>query len=226
MKNWIEIFVVVFVFISLSAYAIIPNIIQNRDIIPSDTITSHIQIIEADTLVEPIIDNLEEYHTAKAILIDEVDAYIHKIAPKSKLNGNVIVEGCEKYNIDIIFVLAQGQQESHFGTAGVAAKTNSVFNVLAYDGRSAHDMNKRGHGFSHPNHSVEPYLELLTSRYLIDNKTEKDLMRKYVDKNGHRYASSKTYEQTLRRLYNKIDSTTDITEKYNQFRKYKILAEL
>ena len=215
MKHWKEIVLVSIAFIILATSTVVHMTVgwgyrPHRSYITSITAQEH-QL---------------QYYAAKEALVEEVDNYIHEVAPNSALTGLAIVNGCEKYNIDVIFVLAQGQQESHFGTMGIAAKTNSVFNVLAYDGRSAADMNKKGHGYSHPDLSVEPYLELLINNYLVDGKTEKDLLHNYVNVNGDRYASCTNYEDLLSGLYIKIDSTTDITEKYKRFRKCKIIAEI
>ena len=110
----------------------------------------------------------------------------------------VLVENCEKYGIPISFTLAQGEIESHFGTTGLAYRTNSVWNVGAYDSYSLSDIT---HKFSNPNNSVVPYLELLTSNYLF-NKTVEDLLDNFVDINGNRYASDTYYETKLK---SKID---------------------
>lgn len=165
-----------------------------------------------------------KYYSSKDAVIESIDKYIDSIAPGSCLNGMVIFEMCEKYSVDIIFVLAQGQLESGFGTAGIAAKTNSVWNVMAFDGRSASDMIAKGHGFDHPDFSVEPYLQLITTKYLVKDKTEIDLMNNFVSSTGHRYASSKTYEAQLSALYNRIKKTTNIDDNYNTYRKYKTLC--
>ena len=165
-----------------------------------------------------------KYYSSKDAVIESIDKYIDSIAPGSCLNGMVIFEMCEKYSVDIIFVLAQGQLESGFGTAGIAAKTNSVWNVMAFDGRTASDMIAKGHGFDHPDFSVEPYLQLITTKYLVKDKTEIDLMNNFVSSTGHRYASSKTYEAQLSALNNRIKKTTNIDDNYNTYRKYKTLC--
>lgn len=148
-------------------------------------------------------------------LINEVDTYIDKISPSSKLDGKTVVDMCIKYNIDIMFVLAQGQIESHFGTTGTARKTNSVFNVGAFDGYSSNTQIKKGYGFDHPNDSVEPYLILLINNYLVNDKNTDDLMYNYVNKYGQRYASHTGYEKMLRSVYNKINKTTNINHYQN-----------
>ena len=162
--------------------------------------------------------NIIEYRdSVKTQLINEVDNYINTIAPSSKLDGEIVVDMCCEYNVDIAFVLAQGQIESHFGTAGTARKTNSVFNVGAYDGYSASKQRANGFGFSHPNESVEPYLILLTSNYLVNGKTINDLMVSYINYLGMRYASDTRYEYMLRSVYNKINSKTNINSLYNDY---------
>lgn len=162
--------------------------------------------------------NIIEYtDSVKTQLITEVDTYINTIAPSSKLDGEIVVDMCCEYNVDIAFVLAQGQIESHFGTTGTARKTNSVFNVGAYDGYSAAKQRANGFGFSHPNESVEPYLILLTNNYLVNGKTINDLMVSYINYLGMRYASDTRYEYMLRSVYNKINSKTNINSLYNEY---------
>ena len=162
-------------------------------------------------------NNIEYTDSVKTQLINEVDTYINTIAPSSKLDGEIVVDMCCEYTVDIAFVLAQGQIESHFGTAGTARKTNSIFNVGAYDGYSAAKQRANGFGFSHPNESVEPYLILLTNNYLVNGKTINDLMHVYVNHLGMRYASDTRYEYMLRSVYNKINSKTNINSLYNEY---------
>ena len=166
------------------------------------------------------------YQGAKDALVSTIDKYIDSIAPNSCVNGIKLVELCDKYNVDVRLVLAQAHLESHFGTLGIASKTNSIFNVLAFDGRSADDMNKKGHGYSHPDHSIEPYLILLNKKYLVGGKTEKDLLHKFVDVDNKRYASNPNYEDQLIGIYDRMNEQTDIVKKLNEFNKYKTILEL
>ena len=159
--------------------------------------------------------------SAKTMLAHEISKYINKVAPKSKLNSRNIIDLCDKYDVDIRLVLAQGHIESHFGTTGTAKRTNSVFNVGAYDGYSANKQIKNGYGFTHPDYSVEPYLKLLKSRYLVNNKTEQDLLKRFVDKNGNRYASAPQYESYLRSKWRYFDNKTNISKTYNEYNNLK-----
>lgn len=163
------------------------------------------------------------YYGLKDQLVDATDNYIQKVGKGSCLNAITLIEACEEYNIDLKFALAQGHIESHFGTKGVAAKTNSVFNVMSFDGLSAEQIIRSGKGYSHPDHSVVPYMKLLNEKYLVD-KTEEDLFINFVNANGDRYASNKNYEKQLLDIYNKIDSISPgLSTIYQDFKKYKII---
>ena len=158
------------------------------------------------------IDQLKEYELkyweTKAQLVDEVQNYINTVAPTSNLRACILVDACEKYNIEVKFALAQGEIESHFGTKGLASKTNSVWNVGAYD---SHFYSKimGTYKYSHPNESIEPYLKLLYEKYLT-NEVEEGLLRNFVDHNGNRFASDKNYEERLKYKYKYIGNNTQI----------------
>lgn len=168
-------------------------------------------------------DNIElKYQNAKSLIIDEVDKYIKNVAPTSTLNAITLFNLCEEYDIDIKFALAQGHIESHFGSKGMARKTNSVFNVFAFDGESYHKISKKGK-YDHPDYSIEPYLSLLQKDYLIDGKSEYDLMEKFINKDGNRYASDPLYENKLRKKFEYISENTNLDELISNYNMYKII---
>lgn len=156
-------------------------------------------------------------------IVFEIDKYIDSIAPESSLNGIRLFELCDEYNIDVRFAMAQAQAESHFGTTGIASKTNIVWNVKAYDGRSAAEMKQRGDYVSHPDYSIEPYLILLTTKYCVNDKTEYDMFENFVDINGKRYASNPNYEDLVYSIYEKINNNTNLNEYLKSWRKYKVI---
>lgn len=164
------------------------------------------------------------YDSIKLSLVKEVDRYIAKVSNNnSALNGLVVVDQCIEHDIDICFVLAQGEQESHFGTQGLARKTNSVFNVYAFDGHAYNEINKNGK-YAHPNDCISPYLVLLKRNYMVDGKTEYDLLKKFVNKDGARYASAENYEQSLMDKITKIKTTTEIDNLYQALRKQRLIV--
>jgi flagellum-specific peptidoglycan hydrolase FlgJ len=160
------------------------------------------------------------YWDYKCALVNEVQTYINNIAPSSNLRGYALVEECEKYDVDICFVLSQAEIESHFGTKGIASKLNSVFNVGIYDGKTAEEIDNK-YKFDYPNESIEPYLKLLNERYLV-NKTEQDLIKKFVDINGNRYASNPNYENMISDKYKYIIENTKIVEYCDMMKSWAI----
>lgn len=166
--------------------------------------------------IEQLNKEINKKDSIKTELIKEIDKYIKTNFPKSKLSGSQVALTCLNKQMDPIFVLAQGQIESGFGTAGTAAKTNSVWNVGAFDGHSASQQIANGYHFRHPNHSIEPYIDLLQSKYLVNGKTVHHLMNNFVNVNGHRYASSQTYETKLKKTYYAIKHSTQIHTLFSQ----------
>lgn len=149
-----------------------------------------------------------KYWETKAQLVDEVQNYINKVAPTSDLRALALVDACEEYSIDVKFVLAQGQRESHFGTKGLAAKTNSVWNVGAYTGLTYAQIMSI-YKYSHPNESIKPYLKLLYEKYMTAG-AETSLLEKFVDHEGKRFATDSKYEEQLRYIYKDIGNETKI----------------
>lgn len=164
-----------------------------------------------------------DMYIAKDALAKDMQTYIDSIAPNSSLNAMLLLNECIDHGVDPVFALAQGIVESHLGTAGMARKTGSVWNVKAYDGRSAEDMIAKGDGFGDPNDSIYPYLQLLTTSYMTNGKTEYDLMNKFITSNGARYASNPNYEVDLTQQYNKIMKYTNIGTSWPQFKKLYII---
>lgn len=171
-----------------------------------------------DTATEYIRELQTSYQGVKSDLVDLTQHYIDSVAPNSGLRALILVENCEKYGIPITFTLAQGEIESHFGTKGLAYRTNSVWNVGAYDGHSLNDIS---HKFSNPNDSIIPYLDLLTNNYL-PGKIVEDLFDSFTDINGNRYASDKYYETKLKEKVKYITDKYQIDELQDRLNYYKI----
>ena len=171
-----------------------------------------------DTATEYIRELHVQYQGVKANLVDITQHYIDSVAPNSGLRALVLVENCEKYGIPITFTLAQGEVESHFGTTGLAFRTNSVWNVGAFDNFNYSDIQ---HKFDNPNDSVSPYLDLLVNNYL-PSKTVEDLLENFVDINGNRYASDPHYETKLKSKLDYINKYYPIDSLQQRLNYYKI----
>ena len=159
-----------------------------------------------------------KYWGVKSDLVDATQNYIDSIAPNSNLRALILVEKCEEYKIPITFVLAQGELESKFGTTGLAYRTNSIWNVGAYDNYDIKDIKIK---YENPNDSVEPYLSLLNSNYL-NGKTIEDLFDSFTDINGNRYATDKYYESKLKTIHNYILTNHSIDSLQARLNYYKI----
>lgn len=180
------------------------------------------KIVHYDLDANRLKENELHYWNTKAQLVDEVQSYINQVAPTSDLRAVALVDACEKYNIEVKFALAQGENESHFGTKGLAAKTNSVWNVGAFtDFTYAKIMST--YKYKHPNESIEPYLKLIYNKYMTET-AEEGLMRNYVDHNGHRFAADPHYEERLRATYKKIGKCTQIDSLSQQLHYWQVKA--
>lgn len=142
---------------------------------------------------------------AKSNLIREVKDFMFEIAPETTLDPEYLIDKCLEYEMDIVFVLAQGILESHLGTKGKASQTNSVWNVGTYDdGRILYK-------YDTANESIEPYLKLLKNRYLVDKDIHQLVTEKYTNDKGKRFASARNYENGMRKLMVRIDMETNIS---------------
>ena len=105
------------------------------------------------------------------------------------------------WNIDILFIMAQTQQETGFGTLGAGREKSrrSLFGVAV-------------RRYTNYENAVVDYIQILKKSYLTKGRTEQHLMKKYVTTNGGRYASDPNYEATLRKTYNDISRKTNIKE--------------
>ena len=186
----------------ISILSICSLLAQPESYVPTPQI---VQTIATDTVTNPS-------DSIRSELVRQTNAYISQKFPKSKLTGEALVMACEKHDFDICFALAQAEIESGLGTAGKARRTNSPWNVGAWDGRSVQTMNKLGYGYSHPDQSIEPYIELVKTKYLGNKRTINDLMVRYTSLSGHRYASDPNYERSLRSTYRRICAKTTLRE--------------
>ena len=138
----------------------------------------------------------------------EVKNYIHQIYPNCPDEiPNKLVEIGLFEGIDICFMMAQAQIETHFGKLGKGRATSrySLFGVEF----------KRYKSYTE---SIIEYARLLKKSYLVNGKTEQSLMRRYVNKSGNRYAANPRYEAEISRVYKEILSKTTISQLQQQYR--------
>lgn len=140
-------------------------------------------------------------------LIDEVGNYIFKNYPKvHKDVPMLIVENGLEHDIDILFMMAQTQQETGYGTLGAGRESSrrSLFGVAVRK-------------YDNYENAVVDYIRLLKKSYLTNGRTEQHLMKRYVTSRGGRYAGDPNYEATLRKTYLNISKQTKIKELQNKY---------
>lgn len=174
-------------------------------------------LIDFDRFKKDDIEFLENelrYWQCKAEIVNEVSLFMNR-TPNHNLSPVLVVKYAEKFDVDVRLFLTQGKNESHFGTKGLARKTNSVCNVGAWDEGTI------THRYDHPDESIQPYFKLIKENYLV-NKTEEDLLENFVDKNGNRYASYQYYEPELKVTWENINRTTKLDSLLAAYRYCKI----
>lgn len=140
-------------------------------------------------------------------LIDEVENYIFNNYPKTHKDvPTLIVKNGLENDIDILFMMAQTQQETGYGTLGAGREKSrrSLFGVAVRK-------------YTNYENAVVDYIRILKKSYLTKGRTEQHLMKRYVTTNGGRYASDPNYEATLRKTYNNISRQTKIKELQNKY---------
>ena len=118
----------------------------------------------------------------------------------TKLSAEALVKNSMEYKFDLPLLLAAAHLESCFGVTPRAQKTNSVYSVGLYDN------GKNLTSYAHPDDSISAYINLIYNDYLTDDKNINDLLKPgcFINKNGHRFASNKNYENQLRTVRNRI----------------------
>ena len=167
--------------------------------------TSNETIIDSINRKEILEENLEENmkKNLKNDLTKEVRNYIldnskhTNVSFVTEISEHIVNRALDNH-IDICFILAQGHLETGFGSYGIGKSKKSIFGVY----------NKHYESYTE---CVDYYVYLLRKSYLV-NKTEKQLMNNYVNKNGYRYAEDKMYEHKLKKYYSKVNKSTSISE--------------
>lgn len=145
-------------------------------------------------------ETINELDSVKQQLIDNVRNYIitrHKNCP-DEIPEHIVRVGLN-YNIDICFIMAQTQIETCFGKGGIGKTKKSLFGVMKRSYKTYGD-------------AIEDYAKILKKSYLVNGKTEHDLMKRYVSSSGYKYAGNPRYEVELKNTYNIICKSTNIRE--------------
>ena len=207
--------------ILLCALLISLPLLSMNNIIKSDNILCNnlVGVCEDDSIKNQF-DSIAFYQmtyemkkdSLKNELINETDEYISSITLRAHDSlPKYIVENALVHNIDIMFMLAQTQIETTFGTDGAGRESSrrSLFGVAV----------KR---YSNYENAIDDYCNILKKYYLTRGRTEQNLMRRYTTTGGARYAGNPNYENELRNTYNQICKNTRLAKLQNE---YKLMIE-
>lgn len=175
----------------------------------------HCLVLRSNSPDLVFLENELHYWETKAKIVEEIGDFMFKKSPNHNVSSILVVNSSDKYSIDPRLFLSQGLLESNFGTKGIARKTNSVCNVGAWDDGTI------THRYNHPNESIDPYFKLINEDYLV-NKTEEDLLKKFVNKSGKRYATYVLYEKELQMVWDEINKTTKLDSLIEKYRHYRL----
>lgn len=153
-----------------------------------------------DTIQLKAVVSLKD--SIKNEIIDEAEKYIFNNYPKTHKDvPSLLVENGLENDIDILFMMAQTQQETGFGNYGAGRESSrrSLFGVAIRK-------------YSNYENAIVDYVKILKKNYLSKGRTEEQLMQRYVTTSGARYAADRSYEAKLSKTYQKISKQTKIKE--------------
>lgn len=180
------------------------------------TKVSNINMSKKDTIkiVDSVMILQNKKDSIKKELINSVTEYINKQAPKANdLIPTYLVNHGLNYDIDLCFMMGQTQIETNFGTHGAGRESSkrSLFGVNIYPGTPFK-------GYRNYDIAVEEYCKLLRKSYLVKGRDENFLMKSYINRSGHRYAGSTTYERSLSKTYRTIKNSTNIAALQSKYK--------
>lgn len=77
-----------------------------------------------ETKIQSIVNAMPSFSSA-----DDIDRYIQNLAPTSPVKGDMVIRSATMYTVDVPLLIAIMQNDSAFGTLGVAARTFNPGNV-------------------------------------------------------------------------------------------------
>ena len=163
--------------------------------------------VKLDSIKSKKLYKINQKDSIKNELIDEVERYIFENYPETDKNiPTLIVNHGLEHNVDILFMMAQTQQETCYGTLGAGRKSSrrSLFGVAV-------------RRYNNYENAVADYVKILKKSYLTNGRTEQHLLQRYVTSKGSRYAADRRYEITLKKTYNNISKQTKIKELQNKY---------
>lgn len=228
MKKGFKIFCAIYIAVTVGF--IIEHRINIRNERVKKELQEEIDILNALHEAQLLVLKQKELAIIKNELVKQVDSVIQKYsANTSKITASYFVDKCLEYDVDIIFALSQCNQETNLGkiseNMGLAGKCKSICSLGIFtNAKKVEDVPEK-YKYFHIDQSIEPYLKQLKRTYIVNGKTEQDMMRNFVNLRGERYAAHRGYERNIRATYRIIEKKSNIDElqKRNQIMRETII---
>lgn len=110
----------------------VPDNDLNRGIVGGFDISRYATDPNHEKAVASIVQSIGKFDT-----LQDVDAYIRKVAPGSPVTAEMVSKASEKYGVPWEMLVAMMQQDSSLGTKGYGARTMNPGNVGTTDERAA-----------------------------------------------------------------------------------------
>lgn len=187
----------------LTCLAIVPlfvcTVVNNDRMIgdKNDSIIASSEISNNQTVVNDSTVSLKD--SIRLQLVDEVTAYVNNKFPTASTEiPTLLVDYGLNNNIDIVFMMAQTEIETGFGTVGIGRHKSrkSLFGI--YKTYQSYEE------------CVQHYVATLFKHYLTRGRTTDDLMKKYVTTGGLRYAEAESYEVKISSAHRAINKKTNV----------------
>lgn len=152
-------------------------------------------IIVITNTIDTVEENKDTMFAFFELYKDKAQCYLDRgVFDGTPLTGEIL-STCAKNAYDstgiivpLELALSQAQLESGMGRKGLSP-TNNPYNVGEWDEGSKIKFKNTMHG-------VQSYYYLIANNYL-KNTTLDDLLTNFVSKDGYRYASKETYEESV-----------------------------
>jgi len=181
---------------------------QNNRTLPSATVantTTTSNTTRNLPSIQPTVEVDKDIATKAQAFIDK---YRMKNDLPALITGEDVALAAKQYNIDPKLILAQGLNETHFGTnpkAKRALKYNSAFGMGSFDDGSQRMT------FANGTDATLQYAKLLRTQYLGENKDSLSLLDNFVNLKGNRYADPK---DTAKVYEGKLKKTVETAKKF------------
>lgn len=127
-----------------------------------------------------------------------IEEYLNTNYPTTPLKANWVMQYSQEFGVSPEFILTVSQLETSHATNPNAIRcyrNKTIFSQGEWDDGSSRIS------YTTYKESVRDFCKLIKTDYLVDGKTEQQLVENFVNREGYRYASFPQYEKYMRIQY-------------------------